>query len=299
MVELSIIIVNWNVKDLLEKCLDSIAVNPPQCNYEVFVVDNASADGSVNMIQKKFSDVKLIASDKNLGFAGGNNLALKKAQGQYLLLLNPDTEVLPGALQTYLDFFKDHPKAGAMGVKLVNFDLSLQPSCKSFPSWRTLFWSTFFLDVLFPKSQIFGEYEMTHWDHNDEREVDQPMGAALAVRREVVEKVGLMDEQFYMYFDEVDWCYRIKKAGYEIWFTPKASIIHHWGKSTAQARLNMNKHWYRSLYRFLKKHAPLPAFIVWTLLVFLILMKIVFAISIFFILAFMLIYIIRFVLGRI
>ncbi|MFC1517244.1 glycosyltransferase family 2 protein, partial [Candidatus Margulisiibacteriota bacterium] len=216
--ELSIIIVNWNVKELLKKCLLSIKQNPPQKEYEVFIVDNASEDGSAEMIRGDFPEFKLIASDKNLGFAGGNNLALKEANGKYILLLNPDTEVLQGSFSAYLDFFKTHPKAGAMGIKLLNSDGSLQPSCKSFPSWRTLLWSSLFLDVLFKKSKLFGEYEMSYWQHDNERVVDQPMGAALAVRKDVVNEIGLMDGRFYMYFDEVDWCYRIKKAGYEIWF---------------------------------------------------------------------------------
>jgi GT2 family glycosyltransferase len=272
--ELSIIIVNWNVKPLLEKALLAIQKYPPSAAYEVLVVDNASADGSIEMVRDKFPGVTAIANQRNLGFAGGNNVALKLARGNIILLLNPDTEVQAGALQTYIDFFKNHTHAGAVGVKLLNSDGSLQRSCKSFPSWRTLLWSALFLDVLFPKSKLFGEYEMTYWDQDNERLVDQPMGAALGVRKEVVDKIGLMDEQFYMYFDEVDWCYRIKKAGYEIWFTPIASIIHHWGKSTGQAQLNMNWHWYQSLYRYLSKNSRLPKFLTAVLFFILIVLKI-------------------------
>ncbi len=278
--ELSIIIVNWNVRDLLEKALQAIAKYPPKVEYEVFVVDNASQDKSAELVRAKFPQVKLIASEKNLGFAGGNNLGLQKATGEYLLLLNPDTEVKEGALQAYIDFFKHHPHAGAVGVRLLNSDGSLQRSCKSFPSWRTLFWSAFFLDTLFPRSKLFGEYEMGYFEHDHERLVDQPMGAALGVRKAVVGKIGLMDEQFYMYFDEVDWCKRIKKAGYEIWFSPLASITHHWGKSTSQAQLNMNWQWYKSLYRYFRKHSKLPAFLVSVLFFVLIGMKFIVALSI-------------------
>jgi GT2 family glycosyltransferase len=259
--ELSIVIVNWKVRELLKKSLNSILCYPPQGTYEVFVVDNASNDGSVEMVKKEFPWVELIASKVNLGFAAGNNLALEKVQGDVVLLLNPDTEVLAGALQTYLDFFKTHEKAGAMGVKLLNSDRTLQPSCKGFPSFWTLLWNAFYLDIIFSRARLFGSYEMKYFKYDKSRQVDQPMGAALAVRKGVLADIGLMDENYFMFFDEVDWCYRIKKRGYEIWFTPEASIIHHWAQSTSQALLNMNFEWHKSFLYFLQKHSKMPLFL--------------------------------------
>ncbi len=296
--ELSIVIVNWNVKALLEKALLAVQKYPPNAPYEVFVVDNASADGSIDMVREKFPGVTAIASPVNLGFAEGNNVALKLVKGKYVLLLNPDTEVGPGALQAYIDFFQEHPKAGAVGVKLLNTDGTLQRSCKSFPSWRTLLWSAFFLDVLFPKSPIFGEYEMTYWAHDTERQVDQPMGAALCVRKEVMDTIGLMDKIFFMYFDEVDWCYRIKKAGYEIWFTPRASITHHWGKSTSQAQLNMNRAWHKSFLLYLKKHSTLPQPLIPIFFFALVWLKLAFVLAILFSLGSLIIAITRLIVWR-
>ena len=253
---LSIIIVSWKVKDLLQKCLVSLQAERRALDFEVWVVDNHSQDGTVEMVQAEFSWVKLIASQDNNGFAKGNNLAIQQivSSSDYIFLLNPDTEVKPGALHTLVQFMDDHPEAGAVGPKLLNPDGSLQPSCKSFPTVSTLVFNSLFLDVLFSKSKIFGRYEMSWWLHDDIREVDQPMGAALLVRQAVIDQIGLMDEQFYMFFDEVDWCYRIKQAGYSVYFTPEAEIIHHGGQSIKSAEMRMSVHWHRSLKRFFQKH---------------------------------------------
>ena len=261
--KISIVIVSWKVKELLRKCLQSLeAEQVTAVSFEVWVVDNNSGDGSVEMVKAEFPWVRLIASKENNGFAKGNNLAINQiTDSEYIFLLNPNTEVKPRALEALVEFMKRNPQAGAVGPKLLNPDGTLQPSCKAFPTVSTLLFNSFFLDVLFPKSKLFGRYEMSWWPHDDLREVDQPMGAALLVRKEVIDKIGPMDEQFYMFFDEVDWCYRIKQEGYKIYFTPEAEIVHHGGQSIKSAEMRMSVHWHRSLKRFFKKHYQIPEWV--------------------------------------
>ncbi|MFA5929207.1 MAG: glycosyltransferase family 2 protein, partial [Candidatus Margulisiibacteriota bacterium] len=201
--KLSLIIVSWKVKDLLAKCLLSIQQNPPPFPYEVIVVDNNSQDGTVEMVHKEFPQVILIASPDNNGFAKGNNLGIERitADTEYIMLLNPDTEVKGQALAKLVQFMDQHQDAGASGPKLLNPDGSLQPSCKTFPTISSLIYNSLLLDSLFPRSKLFGSYEMSWWAHNDLMEVDQPMGAALMVRKNIIDQIGLMDEQFYMFFD--------------------------------------------------------------------------------------------------
>ncbi len=276
--DLSIIIVNWNVKKLLQETLTSIYQHPAHRHtFEVIVVDNNSADNSVAMVKKEFPQVQLIASPKNLGFAGGNNLGIKKATGKIIFCLNPDTLVHENSLDFIVEKFAADPKLGALGLKLLNPDGSLQRSCKSFPDLDTILWNALSLDTLFPNSRIFGKYNMTWFAHDREMEVDQPMGAALAVKKEVIDQVGIYDERYFMFFDEVDWCYRIKKAGWQIKFFPQATITHYWAQSTKQALFKMNKQWYISFYKYLRKNKKYPGLLVLLALSSMIWLKIVIA----------------------
>ena len=247
-------IVNWNTRDLLRGCLKSIYENPPQMEYEVFVVDNASTDGSWEMVKREFPDIKLIRNQENLGFARANNQALRESKGKYILLLNPDTIILPDSLDTLVKFMDEQPDVGASGPKILNPDGSLQPSCRSFPTLMTAFFEETLLSRLFSKNKLINKYKMGYWNHNNIGEVDQPMGSALLIRRKVIEQVGLLDEQFYMYYEEVDWCYRMKKAGWKIYFIPQAQIIHYGGVSASK---NISKNLielYHSRYKFFRKH---------------------------------------------
>ena len=271
--DLSIVIVNWNVKDYLLQTLRSIYNNPPQASFEVFVVDNASSDDSVFAVKSEFQQVKIIESKQNIGFSGANNLALAQAMGNIILLLNPDTEVLPHSLDELLNSFDRHPKAGLIGAQLLTPDREQDRSNKSYPSFRTLLWTALFLDDLFPKNRIFGEYRMSYWDHQDERQVDQPSGAAMAIRKEILEKVGYMDDHYFLYCEEADWSFRIKKAGYEIWFTPSSKIIHYGGRSTRQSTRLRNKAAHRSLYRFFYKRYPFYPILTHIIVFFLELLK--------------------------
>jgi len=253
-VDLSIIIVNYNVKYHLGESLQSIYGNRKGISFEIIVVDNDSTDGSVDMVKSRFTEVRLIENCQNLGFARAVNQGLIESKGRYLLLLNPDTVVLPGALDKMVEFMDENPRAGALGCKLLNADGSLQPSCRSFPTLRGAFFENIGLERLFPGNRVIGQYRMGYWGHNCVREVDQPMGANLMLRSAAISQVGLMDEQFYMYYEEVDWCYRIKKEGWKIYFTPYAEMIHYGGKSTRQAVRNMLIERYRSMHKFYRKH---------------------------------------------
>jgi len=262
---LSVIVVSWNTRELLRACLASLqqelivltgssALN----DVEVFVVDNASADQSAEMVAEAFPWVRLTANVDNKGFAAGNNQALADATGQFVLLLNPDTEIKSGALKTLLTFFDTHPKAGVVAPQLLNTDGSIQRSCRAFPTFLGMVFELIGLSRMFPAGSSYGqkfrEYKMLDWNHDDERQVDQPEGACLMIKRQLLDEIGTLDEGFFMLFEEVDWCFRAKKAGWEIWFTPSAQVVHHYGQSIKQVKVRMILSSHRGLYRFWHKH---------------------------------------------
>ena len=262
---LSIIIVSWNTRDLLDACLASVAAELNDTlggldKAQVFVVDNASSDGSSAMVAQKYPWVTLIANPDNKGFAAANNQAFKLSNADFVLMLNPDTEVRPGALKTLIDFFAepDKQKAAVVAPQLLNSDGSIQRSCRQFPTFIGMLYELIGLSRMFPASSPrgikFREYKMLDWNHDDERQVDQPEGACLMIKRAVLEQVGTLDEGFFMLFEEVDWCYRVKKAGWEIWFTPRAQVVHHYGQSIKQVKVAMILSSHRGLYRFWRKH---------------------------------------------
>lgn len=251
---LSVIIVSWNTQSLLRRCLETLKDELSGIEHEVYVVDNASADGSAPMVAKEHAWVHLLANRENRGFAAANNQALALATGQYLLLLNPDTEVLPGSLHTLVQFLDEHSDAGVVAPQLLNSDGSIQRSCRQFPTFAGMLYELLGLSRLFPGRAQFRQYKMLDWNHDDERQVDQPEGACLLTRRAVIDEVGALDEGFFMLFEEVDWCYRVKKAGWQIWFTPSAQIVHHYGQSINQVKVRMILSSHRGLYRFWRKH---------------------------------------------
>jgi GT2 family glycosyltransferase len=252
-VKLSIIVVSWNTRELLRRCLQTVE-REVLGQAEVFLVDNASADGSADMVAEEFPWVKLMANSDNLGFAAANNQALRLATGRYLLLLNPDTEVKAGAIKTLMEFLDSHPKCGVVAPQLLNSDGSVQRSCRRFPTFVGMVYELLGLSKLLPASKTFGQYKMLEWNHDDERQVDQPEGACLLIRREVIDEVGELDEGYFMLFEEVDWCYRIKQSAWEIWFTPRAQVVHHYGQSIKQVKTKMILSSHRGLYRFWWKH---------------------------------------------
>lgn len=252
---LSVAIVNWNTTGLLTDCLGSIHRFAPPFEYEVIVVDNASADFSEDSIRSEFPDVQLIVNQENAGYAKGNNQAIRAAKGDYVLLLNPDTELTQGAVQNLVEFMESHPDAGATGGKLVRPNGDVDRSVRGFPYPGPIAWELLGLSRIFPSSRTFGAYRMTYFGYNEVAEVDQPMGSCLIISRRAIEKVGLLDEAFPIFFNEVDWLYRARQDGFKIYFNPDAVVIHHGAGSTSQvARRKMVRESHNSLIGFYEKH---------------------------------------------
>lgn len=252
--KLSIIIVSWNVREDIVRCLRSIEENRPYGEFEVIVVDNASIDSTVDTVTKDFPEVVTVVNNENRGFAAANNQGIKRSQGQYILFLNPDTIVLPNSLNVLVDFMDDNKNVGVCGPKLVNEDGTTQPSARRFPTFRgALYRHTAFRFLRVFRSE-YKRWLMKDFTHNKQMDVDQLMGAALMTRRSVVNTVGTMDENFFMYYEEVDLCYRIKQAGWRIVFMPEAVITHLGGHSTGQIPVSKRVMMLTSLLTFFRKH---------------------------------------------
>ncbi len=253
--DLSIIIVNYNVKEFLQNLLHSITKSAGRIKYEIIIVDNASNDGSVEFIKEKFPGVKLIANKENLGFSKANNLGLAIAQGKYLLLLNPDTLLREDTIQKMMEFFESAPDAGLAGCKILNPDGTLQLACRrSFPGPWTSFCKVTGLSSLFPSSKIFARYNLTYLDENQTYEVDAISGSFMMMKKDVYEKVGGLDEEFFMYGEDLDLCYRIQKSGYKVYYVHSTQIIHYKGESTKRSSFDETKVFYDAMNLFVKKH---------------------------------------------
>ncbi len=252
--ELSVIIVTWNSEEFTGNCLDSILGTADGSQLEIIVVDNASSDGTLGILREFRSRIDMVENPTNLGYAKANNQGIGKSKGEYVLLLNPDTEMRGSAIDSMLGFMEANPDIGAVGPQLVNPDGSIQPSCREFPGFSTLLWEFSGLSRLFPKSKVFGSWRMGYFDFDRTREVDQPMGSCLLLRREALEQVGLFDEAFPMFFNDVDLCYRIKATGWKIFFYSDARVMHHKGASTGKAKRKMIWLSHLAFYRFFRKH---------------------------------------------
>jgi GT2 family glycosyltransferase len=257
--DVSVIIVNWNTKDILRDCLESVYEQAGDVDYEVIVVDNASTDGSVEMVRSDFEQVVLIENAENRGFAAANNQGMAVAKGRYVLLLNSDTVVLDGAIAKTVSFADVHPRAGVTGCRVLNPDRTLQPTCFMFPSILNMFLSSTYLYKLFPKNRFFGRERMTWWDRSDVRQVEVVTGCFMLVRREAIDQVGVMDERFFMYAEETDWCYRFRKNGWDVMFTPAGQIIHLGGQSAAKKPVATILQLRLSILMFIRKHYSCPA----------------------------------------
>jgi len=253
--KLSVIIVSWNVKDLLRKCLTSIFASDGDFELEVFVVDNASGDGSADAVEKEFPKVKLIASEKNLGFSKGNNMAIEKATGDYILLLNPDTEVYPDTFSGSIKFMKNHSDCGLMGCQLLNTDKTLQPSVRMFPTVLPIFLMLLKLPKLFPNLKSINKYLAKDFDYTKTQSTQQVMGAYMFISREVIDKIGGLDERFFVWFDDSDYCKRVVDAGYKVYYYNGVKIIHHLGRAFAQhAVISKQWHFFKSALLYFLKH---------------------------------------------
>jgi GT2 family glycosyltransferase len=259
-VHLSVAIVNWNTRNLLLDALASIYAAPPAFPLEVIVVDNASSDDSAEAVAARFPQVRLFANPDNRGYARGNNQAIETACGAYILLLNPDVLLPPGTLERAVAFMEQHSEAGALGARQVHPDGRLQRSVRGFPSPLAVLWELIGFSRLFPRSHTFGAYRMPWFDYAQVAEVDQPMGTFLLIRRAALDQVGLLDENFPIFFNEVDWCLRCKRAGWKIYFSPDVEIVHYGGASTTQVGAAMAWESRRGLLRFYAKHYRAPRF---------------------------------------
>jgi GT2 family glycosyltransferase len=253
-VDISIVIVAWNAKRYLELCLASLEAAPPRRSIEILVVDNASADGTAEMIEEHYPTVKLIKSPENLGFSKGNNVAIRQAQGRYVALVNPDVIVFPGCLDALADFLDQNPKVGNVGPRILNPDRSLQSSCRRFPTLWNNFCSAFGLATKFKNSKFFAGEHMFYFPHDRTLAVDVIVGCFSFIRRETFDQVGLLDEDLFMYGDDVDWCRRARNKGWEMMFYPGAESIHDRGKTTAPYPVRFAVAQQRSILHYWKKH---------------------------------------------
>jgi hypothetical protein len=253
-VELSVVIVAWNAKHYLELCLDSLAKAPPQRSMEVLVVDNASGDGTIEMVETKFPWVKLIKSKENLGFAKGNNVAIRQSQGRYIALVNPDVIVFPGCLDALADFLDQNPRVGDVGPRVFNPDMSQQSTCRRFPTlWNNLCSATR-LESIFKGRRLFAGEHMFYFPHDRTLPVDVIVGCFSMIRRAAFDEVGLLDEDLFIYGDDVDWCRRAKNAGWQVVFYPGARAIHDRGKTTAPFPAHFAVAQQRSVLHYWTKH---------------------------------------------
>jgi GT2 family glycosyltransferase len=253
--KLSVIIVNYNVKHFLEQALLSVQSAAQGIATEVWVVDNNSQDGSVDMVKKKFSDVQLIENKENTGFSKANNQAIQLANGHYILLLNPDTVVSEDTFKKCLDFMDAHANVGGLGIKTIDGSGAFLPESKrGFPSPWVAFCKSFGLSALFPKSALFNRYYLGHLDKNQTHECDVLVGSFMLMRKKVLDKIGRLDEAFFMYGEDIDLSYRITQAGFKNYYFAESTIIHYKGESTKKGSLNYVKVFYGAMMIFARKH---------------------------------------------
>lgn len=248
--DISVTICSWNTQADLRACLASLEKLRGQSRFEVIVIDNASHDGSPDMVENEFPWVRLYRMNQNLGFTRGHNYALKERKAPHAFVLNSDTVVHDGALQTLLRFYRDNPECGIIGPKLINPDGSLQYSCRRFPNPLAALFRNTPLGKLFPNNKFTREYLMTDWKHSEPRDVDWVSGAAFFVSKDVIDKVGMFDEGFGMFCEDVDWCFRAWKYGFKVTYLPTAEVTHAIGRSTDQVPNKMIIRFHRSMLRF-------------------------------------------------
>jgi GT2 family glycosyltransferase len=263
--DLGIVIVNLNTRDFLRECLRSIYASRGDITYKTYLVDNCSSDGSVEMVCAEFPEIDCVERcDHNIGYPAANNVGLRAAgfggketepEIRYALLLNPDTVLPPDALQQIIDFADAHPWAGILGPKLVREDGSLDKACRrSFPSPEVSFYRLTGLARLFPNNPRFGTYNLNHLNPDEIAEVDAVVGAFMLIRADVIHEVGLMDESFFMYGEDLDFCYRAKQKGWKVLYYPAVTVLHYKGQSSKQRSRQATYHFYRSMYVFHRKH---------------------------------------------
>ena len=254
MLDVSIIIVNWNARKPLHDCLKSIYENGDEVDYEIIVVDNASTDGSVEMVKKAWPDVNLIENSENIGFARANNIGIRQSTGPYVCLINPDVIALKDCIRNLVEFMDQNLHVGMAGPRILNPDRTLQCSCRHFPTIWNNVCQAIGLNYLFPKSALFSEPIMKYWTHDKERKVDVLSGCFWIVRRKAMDEVGLLDEDFFIYGEDIDWCKRFHKAGWDVTFYPGVEAIHYGGASSANAPIKFYLEMEKADLHYWKKH---------------------------------------------
>lgn len=264
--DLSIIIVSWNAREYLLKCLESVILETADHLTEIIVVDNASTDGSPEMVKEYFPDVKLICNDANYGFAKANNIGIKQSSGRYLCFINSDIIVLKGSIDRMVVYIRQHPEVGMLGPKTLNPDRTLQPSCMGFPTLWNIFCRALALDSLFPESKLFGGRLMAFWPHDTIRTAEVLNGCFWMVRRDALDQVGLLDEYFFFYGEDIDWCKRFREVGWKVVFFPDAEAIHYGGGSSSNAPIRFYLEMQRADLQYWKKHHSKPSAIAYVLI---------------------------------
>lgn len=250
---ISAIIISYNGREFIADCLATLKENLTDFNHEIIIVDNNSTDGTIEYIDENYAEAKLLRNNKNLGFARAVNQGIKAAQFNLLWILNQDIKIRPGCLQSLLNCFKDVDYPGVIGPKFVGFDGTLQHSCRRLPRYRYMWFEMTGLAYIFPRSRLFNGWKMGEFDHLTSRPVEQPMGAAMLVSREAVEKVGLMDEAFPVFLNDVDFCRRFREQGYQNFYCADAAIEHYVGGSTSRRKVVMVWHSHLSVFRYFRK----------------------------------------------
>ncbi|MEM1069552.1 MAG: glycosyltransferase family 2 protein [Planctomycetota bacterium] len=264
--DVSIIIVNWNTRSVLQTCLRSVVSNLSGVSAELIVVDNGSTDGSPEMVSAEFPSVRLIANTDNRGFAAANNQGFQVARGKHVLLLNSDTEVLGDVIQKSLAYLEQYPQVGVMGCRVLNSDRSVQLTCSQFPSLINLGLLASGLSR-FSRPKFCGRYQLRSWNRDSERDVDTVTGCYMLVRREALDEVGTLDEDFFFYGEETDWCKRFIQAGWILRFAPVGEIIHHGSLSSRRCNHRRDLMLTSGLLRFHHKHGgPIPTAVAWVIL---------------------------------
>ncbi|MEA3248742.1 MAG: glycosyltransferase family 2 protein [Patescibacteria group bacterium] len=232
--DVSIIILNYRSRGLVKQCVKTIRLYPTDCSYEIIVVDNDSGDGVKEVLAENFPEVKFVASPKNIGYAGGNNLGIEEARGRYVLIMNPDITVRPGSIDGMVRFMDRNADVGVMGPKLLHPDGSVDHSCYRFPKWITpIFRRTPFGRLPVGKKEV-GRYVMSDYDHENTRDVDWLLGAVLMVRKSAMDSVGTLDDRYFLYFEDTDWCRRFWDAGYRIVYYTGTTMVHYHARLSAQ-----------------------------------------------------------------
>ncbi len=259
--DVSLIIVNWNTKDLLLACINSLIETSRNCNIEIIVVDNGSTDGSAEAVRDRFPDIQLILNRENLGFAKANNIGIRQSNGRYVCLVNSDIKALDECVLRMHDYMNSHPGIGALGPKTVGGDLKLRLNCRDFPTLWKIFCEALMLNRIYPKLKFFRGRLITDIDHDAAQSVDVLSGCFLMIRREVIEQIGMLDDRFYIYGEDRDWCKRIHSAGWDVVFYPGALAIHYGGGSSSAAPVKFLIEMLKSDFIYWEKHHPKPKLI--------------------------------------